>query len=90
MVDVDAAAYVSDIESSNSESGNTFFYTRDGQSDLFNVKAMRIDKDVVLRITVRTSAEEEIHTTKEFLRSPDNPDISRLDPKFDPGIQVYS
>ena len=88
MVDVDAAAYVSDIESSNFEAGK--FYTRDGQSDLANVKALCIDEDVVLRITVRTSAGEEIYTTKEFLRCHDNPDISRLDPKFDPGIQVYS
>ena len=75
MVDIDATAYSSDIESSTFEVGETLFYTRDGWSALVKVKALHIDEDDVLRITARTSAGEEIHTTKEFLRSPNNPDI---------------
>ena len=42
MVDVDAAAYTSDVESSNVEVGETFFYTRDGWSGLVKIKALRI------------------------------------------------
>ena len=61
MVDIDAAAYASDIESSTFEVGETLFYTRCGWSGLVKVKALRIDKDGVLRITARTSAGEEIH-----------------------------
>ena len=75
MVDVDAAAYASNVESSNFEVGETLFYTRDGWSGLVKAKALCIDEDGVLRIAVRTSVEKEIHTTKEFLSSPNNPGI---------------
>ena len=43
MVDVDAAAYASDVDSSNVEVGGKLFYTRDRWSGLVKVKTLRID-----------------------------------------------
>ena len=64
VASVDAAAYATDIKSSTFEVGETLFYTRDGWSGLVKVKSLHIDEGGVLRITVRTSANKEIQTTK--------------------------
>ena len=64
VASVDAAAYATNIQSSNFEVGETLFHTRDGWSGLVKVKTLHTDEGGVLRITVRTSANEEIQTTK--------------------------
>jgi hypothetical protein len=68
-------AFASAVDSAVFEVGETLFYTKEGWSGLVKVKALILDADDVLRITVTTTDGKEIETTREFLKSPNNPDI---------------
>ena len=55
--------------------GETLFFTNNGWSGLVKVKSFSLDKTNVLRIIVTNSNGYDIITTKEHLRSPNNPDV---------------
>ena len=53
----------------------TLFFTNNGWSGLVKVKSFSLDKTIVLRIIVTNSYGDDIITTKEHLRLPNNPDV---------------
>ena len=55
--------------------GETLFFTNDGWLGLVKVKYFYLDKTNVLWIIVTNSNGDDIITTKEHLRSPNNPDV---------------
>ena len=55
--------------------GETLFFTNNEWSGLVKVKSFSLDKTNVLRIFVTNSNGDDIITTKEHLRSPNNPDV---------------
>ena len=57
------------------EVGETLFYSKDGYSTLVKITAINLDKDNMLRFSVIAANGNEHITTREHLRSPDNPDI---------------
>ena len=70
-----SGAYASEVEKSLFEIGETLFYAKDGWSGLVKVKSLSIDSEDVVKITVTSTSGEEITTTREYLRPPENPDI---------------
>ena len=64
-----------DITSALFYIGETLFFKNDGWSGLVKVKSFSLDKTNVLRIIVTNSNGDDIITTKEHLRSPNNPDV---------------
>ena len=73
--DSESHVFATDVKQELFEVGETLFYARDGWSGLVKVKSLALDEDGVLRIVVVNSNGEDITTTREFLRSPVNPDI---------------
>ena len=57
------------------EIGETLVYTKEGHSLLVRVSDVCVDSNNVLKIKCTDANNEEIETTREFLRSPANPDI---------------
>ena len=55
--------------------GETLFFTNNGWSGLVKVKYFSLDKTNFLRIIVTNSNGDDIITTKEYLRSPNNTDV---------------
>ena len=55
--------------------GETLLYANAGQTSYVRMEEISLDKKAVLRFRVRTTNDEVIETTKESLRSPDDPDI---------------
>ena len=55
--------------------GETLLYTNAGQTLYVRIEEIRLDEKAILRFRVRTTNDEVIETTKEYLRSPDDPDI---------------
>ena len=62
--------------------GETLFFTNNGWSGLVNVKSFSLDKTNVLRIIVTNSNGDDIITTKEHLRSPNNPNVGWIPISF--------
>ena len=55
--------------------GETLLYTNVGKTSYVRIEEISLDEKSVLRFRVRTTNDEVIETTKEYLRSPDDPDI---------------
>ena len=55
--------------------GETLLYTNAGHTKYVRIENIFLDKDGSLRFKVRTKNEEMIETTREFLKSPDDPNI---------------
>ena len=66
----------SEVETSEFEVEETLFYAKDGCPGLVKVKSLSIDTEGVVHIMVARTSGEEITTTREHLRAPENPDIS--------------
>ena len=64
-----------DITSELFDIGETLFFTNDELSGLVRVKYFSMEKTTVLRIIVTNSNGDDIITTKEHLRLPNNPDV---------------
>ena len=64
-----------DITSELFDIGETLFFTNNGWSGLVKVKYFSLDETNILRIIVKNSNGDNIITTKEHLRSPNNPDV---------------
>ena len=69
------ASSQNDITSELFDIGETIFFTNNGWSGLVKVKSFSPYKTNVLRIIVTNSNGDDIITTKEHLRSPNNPDV---------------
>ena len=67
-----------DITSELFDIGETIFFTNNGWSGLVKVKYFSLDKTNVLRIIVTNSNGDDFITTKEDLRSPNNPDVGLI------------
>ena len=87
--DVHASTSSFDLETELYEVGETLFYTKDGYSSLVKVKSFSLDDDNILSFVVVNSNEDEIVTTREYLRSPSNPDIGWI-PTSVPEYQTAS
>ena len=57
------------------EIGETLVYTKEGHTLLVKVSDIFLDSNNVLKIKCKDSNNKEIETTREFLRSPANPDV---------------
>ena len=55
--------------------GKTLLYTYAGQILYVWIEEISLDKKAILKFRVRTMIDELFETTKEYLRSPDDPDI---------------
>ena len=55
--------------------GETLLYTNVGQTQYIRIEKISLDEKAVLQFRVRTTNDEVIETTKEYLRFPDDPDI---------------
>ena len=55
--------------------GETLLYTNSGKTSYVRIEEISINEKAVLQFRVRTTNDEVIETTKESLRSPDDPDI---------------
>ena len=55
--------------------GETLIYKNAGQTSYVRIKEISLDEKAVLQFQVRTTNDKVIETTKESLRSPDDPDI---------------
>ena len=73
--DSESHVLTTDVKQELFEVGETLFYAKEGWSGLVKVKSLALDENGVLRIVVMNSNGEDITTTREFLRSPGNPDI---------------
>ena len=71
----DSFALSSDLQMEAYEVGETIFYSKDGFSTLAKITAITLDKNNVLRYSLRTSGGDEVSTTREHIRSPDTPDV---------------
>ena len=64
-----------DLKTEVFEVGETLIYSKNGYTSFVKVKAIELDDNNVLQLRVVQQNNEELLTTKEFLRSPGNPDI---------------
>ena len=62
--------------------GKTILYTNTGHILYVRIEEISLDQKAVLRFRVRTTIDEVIETTKESLRSPDDPDIGWIPTTF--------
>ena len=58
--------------------GETLLSSNVGYTSYIRIEKITIDPDAVLHFWVRTTSDEIIKTTKEFLRVPNNPDIGQI------------
>ena len=82
-----------DITSELFDIGENLLFTNNGWSGLVKVKYLSLDKTNVLRIIVTNSNGDDIITTKEHLRSPNNPDVGWIPssvPKYKQSAKTLS
>ena len=79
----------SDLETELFEIGKTLFYTQEGFSGLVKVKSFALYDSNVLQFTIENSNGDEMITTRDYLRSPSNPDIGWI-PTSVPEYQTSS
>ena len=73
--DPERHVFATDVKQELFKVGETLFYTKEGWSGLVKVKLLALDENEVPRIVVINSNGEDITTTRENLRSQQNPDI---------------
>ncbi len=73
---MDASPLANELAKSLFHVGETLLYSKDGQSTYAKVIHLDLDDSGKFNIRICTAAGEEITTTRETLREPENPDIA--------------